>query len=123
RNLSQIPRLADINFASSSRPLAQARMWETNTSAASFHARLNVAPQAVDTIAASPPHLRRRYNLSQIPQHGGRLLVEGEQRAGKSEPDRDEEGGGHHAGGAAGLPDEAQGHQPGHDQPGRDGAC
>jgi hypothetical protein len=34
---------ADINSASSNRPLSQAGMWETNTFAASFHARLNVA--------------------------------------------------------------------------------
>src|SRR6266480_5800000 len=42
-NVSQIPPFADINFASSNRPLTQAGMWETNTFAASFHARLNVA--------------------------------------------------------------------------------
>src|SRR3954464_15070897 len=43
RNLSQTPPFADINFASSNRRLTQASMWETNTFAASFHARLNVA--------------------------------------------------------------------------------
>jgi hypothetical protein len=43
RNLSQIPAVADITFLSSNRSLTQARMWETNTFAASFHARLNVA--------------------------------------------------------------------------------
>src|SRR5260370_42449943 len=45
RNLSQIPSFADINFASPNRHLTQADMWETSTFAASFHARLNVAPQ------------------------------------------------------------------------------
>src|SRR4029079_2387295 len=43
RFLSQLPRFADINFASSNRALSQAGMWETSTFAASFHARLNVA--------------------------------------------------------------------------------
>src|SRR5205814_9714616 len=43
RNLSQTPTFADINFASSNRRLTQASIWETNTFAASFHARLNVA--------------------------------------------------------------------------------
>src|SRR3954471_15778674 len=43
RNLSQTPPFADINFTSSNRRLTQASMWETNTFAASFHARLNVA--------------------------------------------------------------------------------
>src|SRR5437763_5993564 len=47
RNLSQTPTFADINFASSNRRLTQASMWETNTFAASFHARLNVAAFAV----------------------------------------------------------------------------
>jgi hypothetical protein len=42
--LSQMPRFADINFASSNLAVSQAGMWETNTFAASFHARLNVAP-------------------------------------------------------------------------------
>src|SRR6266851_10371468 len=45
RNLSQIPPFADINFVSPNRRLTQADMWETNTLAASYHARLNVAPQ------------------------------------------------------------------------------
>jgi hypothetical protein len=36
-------RFADIKFVSSTRDLTLAGMWETNTSAASFHARLNVA--------------------------------------------------------------------------------
>src|ERR1017187_10768095 len=58
RNLSQIPPSADINFASSNRHLTQADMWETSTFTASFHARLNVAPEAqnsgqADTGAAS----------------------------------------------------------------------
>src|SRR3954466_11521118 len=43
RNLSQTPPYGDINFASSNRRLTQFSMWETNTFAASFHARLNVA--------------------------------------------------------------------------------
>jgi hypothetical protein len=47
-----MPASADINFMSSiqmtnyrrqDRRLTQAGMWETNTSEASFHARLNVA--------------------------------------------------------------------------------
>ena len=32
-----------MNFVSSNRAVSQAGMWETNTLAASFHARLNVA--------------------------------------------------------------------------------
>src|ERR1700738_258453 len=43
RNLSQMPRFADINFASSNRASIPSDMWETSTFAASFHARLNVA--------------------------------------------------------------------------------
>jgi hypothetical protein len=42
----RLPAFADINFASSSRYLTQAGMWETNTFAASCHARLNVASHA-----------------------------------------------------------------------------
>jgi hypothetical protein len=38
-----MPPFADINFASPNRHLSQPDMWETNTFAASFHARLNVA--------------------------------------------------------------------------------
>src|SRR5260370_25788309 len=68
RNLSQIPPFADINFASSNRRLTQADMWETSTFTASFHARLNVAPQA--TIRARriqvPPASAYRLKLARI---------------------------------------------------------
>ena len=37
----------------------------------------------------------------------GRLLVQGQQRPGESEADGDDQGGRYHAGGAAGLPNEA----------------
>jgi hypothetical protein len=40
-----MPLFVDINFTSSNRRPTQAYMWETNTFDASFHARLNVAPQ------------------------------------------------------------------------------
>jgi hypothetical protein len=46
RSLSQMPPFADINFASSSRHLTLAGMWEISTGGASVHARLNVAPAA-----------------------------------------------------------------------------
>src|ERR1700751_6085896 len=42
-NLSQMVRLADINFMSSSPPSDPRDKWETTISAATFHARLNVA--------------------------------------------------------------------------------
>src|SRR5882757_3977632 len=101
------PRFADINFVSSNRPLTQAGMWETNTFAASFHARPNVALNHYSHVKAALTRPCRRYKLSQISQHAGRLLVQGQQRPGESEPNRDDQGRGHHAGGAAGLPDEA----------------
>jgi len=49
-------------------------------------------------------------------------LIQRQQRAGQPQPHRDDKRRRDHARGAAGLPDEAQRHQPGHDQPGRDGA-
>src|SRR3954447_3647603 len=106
------PRFADINFASSNRGLFPSDMWETNTFAASFHARLNVALVEDSRAKAGLTLPCRRYNLSQIPQHAGRLLVQGQQRPGESEPDGDDQGRGDHAGRAAGLPDEAQRHDP-----------
>src|SRR5882724_802770 len=124
-------------------------MWETSTSAASFHARLNVAPceypatkcpltvrsaacsrrgsgrAAVLALRSpdSPQSLANSSQISsQIPQYGGGLLVQRQKRAGKPKPDRDDQGGRDDARGAAGLPDKAQRHQPRHDQPGRDRA-
>src|ERR1700754_1883362 len=61
RNLSQIPPL-DINFVSSRRHLTQAGMWEPNTFIASFHARLNVAPQH-DSRDAATRQLRKIPNV------------------------------------------------------------
>src|SRR5438445_283641 len=51
--------------------------------------------------ALIPPF--RRYKLSQIPQHAGRLLVQGQQRPGEPQPYRDDKGGADHAGADTGL--------------------
>src|SRR5258708_39406747 len=60
RTLSQIPPFADINFASPNRRLTQADIWETSTFTASFHARLNVAPQASILGEADPGAASKR---------------------------------------------------------------
>ena len=52
----------------------------------SFHAKA----------ALIPPF--SRYKLSQIPQHAGRFLVQGQQRPGESQTYRDDQGGGDYAG-------------------------
>jgi hypothetical protein len=61
-NLSQMVRLADINFMSSSRPSDPRDKWETTISAATFHARPNVALGRSETAAKAlnPAAARQR---------------------------------------------------------------
>jgi hypothetical protein len=85
-NLSQIPLSADINFASSNKYLAP-DIWETTTSAARRHARLNVAPQQ------SGPEQRAQIFIKfllQVAQNRGRLLIQGEQGSQKPQTHRDQ---------------------------------
>ena len=63
---------------------------------------MSLLPSFQAKAALIPPF--RRYKLSQIPQHAGRLLVQGQQRPGEPEAYGDDQGGGDHACGAAGLP-------------------
>ena len=69
------------------------RIWETNTFAASCHARLNVAARYALQDNAVNPYARQTaicYQfVLQISQNGCWLLVQGQQRPGKPQPHRD----------------------------------